>query len=64
MRRAELWLQGSVAAWHGLPAILRGVLWAVLAGLFSTILNSMLRWFVCPQAGSRRRSSRQSRQYR
>ncbi len=46
MKRAALWLQGSVAAWHGQPAILRGVLWAVLAGLFSTILNAMLRWFV------------------
>jgi drug/metabolite transporter (DMT)-like permease len=39
-------LKTAVAAWHALPAVLRGVLWAALSGLLFTILNAMMRRLV------------------
>jgi drug/metabolite transporter (DMT)-like permease len=36
----------SVAAWHKLPGVLRGVLWAALSGLLFTVLNALMRKLV------------------
>jgi drug/metabolite transporter (DMT)-like permease len=39
-------IEAAVASWHRLPAVLRGVMWAALAGLLSTILNVLMRKLV------------------
>lgn len=35
-----------VSSWHGLPAVLRGVMWSALSGLLFTVLNALMRKLV------------------
>ncbi len=35
-----------VASWHGLPGVLRGVIWSALSGLLFTVLNALMRKLV------------------